>query len=368
MNVLPPALLSLILTLLFLPVQAVAESAAPSSPKVVLLLIGDGLGQQQLDMSRDRLRESNPEATLAMDALPVRSQMDCRLHKKYTTDSAASGTALACGEAYHMGAISVGQDKQKPLSTVVDAAQARGWKSGIISSVSLDHATPACFYAHEASRNNYLNIAEQIFDSQVDFFGGGGIRGLQPEGTERWRTRFSDAGYALIQSPASLKKQPPGSKVVAINPRLDASAALPDADTLKDEDLQLDLLLDEALRILDNQEGIFIMLEEGKLDWAGHAQNKELTIAQTLAFDRAVAVALRFAKSRPEEVLLIVTSDHETGGLQKMAAGYSFSHGRHSNQMVPLLSMGPGSEQFSVEMHNVEFGKRLKTILEAKAP
>jgi alkaline phosphatase len=334
-------------------------------PRLVILMIGDGMGHAYLDMTRQAGAEQqgDPDYRLAMDALSVRANLTNQLHGRYVTDSAASGTAIACGQHFHMNAVSVGRDKKKPLRTIVDAATERGWRSGILSSVSLDHATPACFYAHHADRKQYSEIARQLFSSSVDFFGGGGFASEAFRDAETLQTQASAAGFTLARTLTELAAVAAGTRVLAINAHLDDKGALPDHVTSTENDLSLALLLQEALRLLANETGVLLIVEGGKIDWAGHAQDEALALGQMQAFDQAVAVALELVRSRSDS-LLIVTSDHETGNLQATEAGFRFQHARHTAKPVPLLAKGLQADRFSRDMSNVELGQALFALLE----
>jgi len=353
--------------LILIPIFSSAQET--EKPRVVLLMIGDGMGQEFLDMAREseQTRRQDPAYKLAMDALPVRTTMKTLLHGKYVTDSAASGTAIACGRHHHMNAVSVGQDKSSPLETVVDVAEAGNWKTGIISNMSLDDATPACFYAHAGHRNEYAHIARQLVDSPVDFFGGGGLKAVTSGEIPEWNTTATEAGFTLVRTPEDLEKQNPGTRILAVGHRLDPESGLLPAGDQTEKDLTLPFLLKEALRILENDQGIFMMVEGGKIDKAGHLQDETFALKETLEFDRTVKVALEYQAEHPEDTLVIVTSDHETGALTRTRDGFAFQHGRHSARDVPFMAIGPGSELFRQPLTNVELGQRLKHLVKPKA-
>jgi len=345
---------------------AFTEDSSSGSPRYIILMIGDGMGQEYMDLVREseQARRQDPKYPLAMDALPVRTEMKTLLHGKYITDSAASGTAIACGEHHHMNAVSVGRDKKTPLRTVVDVAEKQNWKTGILTTMSLDDATPACFYAHAANRKNYPLIAAQLFESPVDFIGGGGFKAAESGDLPDWQENAAASGWTLLQTPESLEKTAAGTKVLAVNHRLDAEAGLPSAREQNQKDFTLARLTKEALRLLKNDQGILLIVEGGKIDKAGHSQDVKFALQETLDFDRAVKEALAFQALHAEDTLLIVTSDHETGGLTRTETGFRFKHGRHSARTVPLLSIGPGSKRLNQDLTNVELGQVLKDLIQ----
>jgi alkaline phosphatase len=195
-------------------------------------------------------------------------------------------------------------------------------KVGIISSVSIDHATPAAFYAHVPKRNLYYDIAIALGDSGFDFFGGGGLRDPtnKDENTVDYKgdavKYIQSKGYKIISNKAeflALKKE--DGKVLAWNANLPDDQALPYAMDMTDDDITLAQFTTKAIDMLDNPKGFFLMVEGGKIDWACHANDAATVIGSILAFDQAVKAAVTFAQTHPEDTLIVVTADHECGGL-----------------------------------------------------
>lgn len=325
--------LALCLALWAIPALAAPEWAGPPV-KYVFLFIGDGMAIPQRNAAESylaALRDPTKPTVekLQMSMLPVQGVTTTYSSESLITDSAAAGTAIASGvKTFNAG---VGVDVQKkPVKTVAELVKEKGRKVGIISSVSIDHATPAVFYAHEASRKNYYEIASQLPKSGFDFFAGGGF--IDPEGKKSKMEgekkpvlqAIKDAGYTYINDQDAFRAlkpaDGPAQKIVFVHPKLqDEQSMRYDID--KDAgDLTLADLTAKGIEMLDNPKGFFLMVESGKIDWACHANDAMGAIGDTLAFDKAVGEALKFQARHPKETLIVVTGDHETGG---MSLGFS---------------------------------------------
>lgn len=325
----------IILAAMFLAATSARADSGPA-PKYVFFFIGDGLAMPQRTAAEYYLAAKDGKTgpgivKLAMDALPVQGMTTTYSLNSFITDSGAAGTALACGVKTYNGAIGVDGEK-KAVSSMAEKAKAQGMKVGIVSSVSLDHATPASFYAHETSRNNYYEIALSVAKSGFEYFGGGGFKdpagkkskaeGDKPNALEVIKA----AGYALPESRQAILDVHPGTKVVAINPELDGDKALPYALDGGKNGLTLAEFTAKGIELLDNPRGFFLMVEGGKIDWACHANDAAASIMDTLAFDAAVAQAVKFAQQHPGETLIVVTGDHECGGLTLGFAGTRYGN------------------------------------------
>jgi alkaline phosphatase len=283
------------------------------------------------------------------------------------TDSAPAATAIATGQNTADGVIAMDPTKTKELKTIAEAAKAKGMKVGIVSSVSIDHATPAAFYAHEPSRNNYHYIGHDLVESRFDYFGGGGL--LDPDGTRKGVTPKGNvlqaaaaAGYTIADSRAEFDALSPGGLALAINPVLDSSQALYyEIDRVNaDNDSSHISLADFTKKGIDllgnrsNRKGFFMMVEGGKIDWACHANDARTSIDDVLAFDDAVKVAVDFMAKHPKETLIVVTGDHETGGMSIGWAGTGYAS--HFEKLE------------AQKISYLEFDKRIKAVAEQGAP
>jgi alkaline phosphatase len=290
--------------------------------KYIFLFIGDGMG-----IAHRRAAEHYQGNKLHMDELPVQGITTTHAANRVVTGSAAAATSMASGVKTNIGVLGLGPEGRS-VATLAELAGKKGMKVGIISSVSIDHATPAGFYAHVPSRKQYYDIAIALADSGFDFFGGGGL--LDPRNKKSKSRKFKgDAleyiksnGYTVIDTKADFMKLAKNDgKIVAWNHRLPDGQALPYALDTTENDITLAEFTAKAIELLDNRNGFFLMVEGGKIDWAAHANDAVATITDTLAFDEAVGVALGFAAKHPDETLIVVTADHECGGLILGSAG-----------------------------------------------
>jgi len=310
---------------------ATAWADAGRAPKYVFLFIGDGMAVPQRSAAEyvlaSRKGETRPGIVkLAMDTLPVQGMTTTYSLNSIITDSAAAGTALATGCKTQNGVLGLnGQGDAVP--TVAEMARDKGYRVGIVTSVSLNHATPASFYAHQPSRGNYYEIALDLAKSGFTYFGGGGL--IDPTG-QRSRTpgdkpnaldAIKAAGYVVADTRADILALKPGVKAVAINPELTWGRSMPYTLDKDPKGLSLAEYTAKGIALLDNPKGFFFMIEGGKIDWACHANDATTAVDDTLAMDQAVRLAMDFAAKHPGETLIVVTGDHECGGLTLGFAG-----------------------------------------------
>ena len=300
-----------------------SASFAATKAKYVFLMIGDGMALPQRNAAEIFLA-AEKDATkpgiirLAMNELPAQGMCTTYSTNSLITDSAAAATAFACGEKTKSGVIAMDPKGERKLPIITQLAKASGRKIGIVSSVSIDHATPAAFYAHAAGRSVYYGIALQLAESGFDFFAGGGLKkpkgdkGDQPDAFEA----IAKAGYSITRTRDDfLKLNAASGKVMAVNPVLDRDKALSYEIDRKDGEITLAEFTAKGIELLDNPNGFFMMVEGGKIDWACHANDAVTAIQDTIAFDDAVRVALGFYRKHPRETLIVVVGDHDTGGM-----------------------------------------------------
>jgi alkaline phosphatase len=298
---------------------------------------------------------------LAIRQFPVVGLVDVRSSSNDITDSAASATGYAAGVVTYNGAIGVDSDTV-PVHTVLELAAERGMSTGLVATSSITHATPAAFAAHVPSRGMQYEIARQIVDHNVTVVLGGGRRYFDPAIRRDSLDLLGAvcAGRTCVSSQAELS-----------NLALDTVTALyglftPDhmpaaatrVPTLRE-------MTEAALSILGRgPDGFFLMVEASQPDWRAHDNDPlEAVVAEMLDCDRAIEVALRYREQHPE-TLIIVTADHETGGLAlerdstgSIAADYTT--GGHTASMVPLFAIGPGAEKFGGITTNARIGQLL---------
>jgi alkaline phosphatase len=309
-----------------------AASAAELKPvKYVFLFIGDGMSIPQRMMAEEYLKKTQ-NTGLRINAMPQQAITTTYASNSFITDSAASGTAIACGEKTNNGAVGVNA-KGERLESIAEAAHKNGKKVGIITTVTLNHATPASFYAHRANRGQSYDIALDLVASGFEYFGGGGIAGHSggkskskegKEGEDKQEDIFGlaeKAGYTVCRTPESIKAlRRSAGKVIAAGSETDLPYAI---DASKDV-WKLADFTKQAIELLDNPKGFFMMVEGGKIDWMCHANDAATTLVEIIDFDNAVKTAFDFAEKHPSETLIVVTGDHETGGLTLGFAGTGY--------------------------------------------
>ena len=329
-------------------------TCADAAPKYVFLFIGDGMAGPQIHATEAYLASLEQDDTipggikavnLNMSKLPVHGMQMSYANNRFITGSAAAGTALACGKKTNIGVIAMDPDGVNSYTSLAELAKEKGMKVGIISSVSIDHATPAVFYAHQACRNNYEQIGFELLNKNFDYFGGGGFR-VNKWNSAQYADMTNEERYQVVEDTAvdngftyadtrsefdALNRR--SGRVIAVNPYLDGSNAIPYALNRKgasgpgeayEGSISLAEFTRKGIKLLKNQKGFFMMVEGGKIDWACHANDARTAIDDTIAFDNAVGVALNFAKKHPRNTLIVVTGDHECGGMTLGFAGTAY--------------------------------------------
>ena len=288
--------------------------------KYVFLFIGDGMSSPQRHMS-ESYQAALGQPGLLMNSFPVKSPTTTWSANRLITDSAASGTAIACGEKTNNGRIGVDPSATRKLESSASVAKKTGKKVGILTSVTLNHATPAAFYGHQDDRGKYYMLGLDLINSGFDFFGGGAIDKHNDKMNKIYKGDVyelaKDAEYKVEHDADEILELKPGDgKVIACQ----EESSLPYAINHEDG-LTLDQYLSKAIEMLDGDAGFFIMCEGGKIDWVGHANDCGSVLHETVALDKAVRVAYNFYEKHPDETIIIVTGDHETGGLTLGFAG-----------------------------------------------
>jgi alkaline phosphatase len=343
-----------------------STTALANTPKYVFFFVGDGMSSSQIQAAEAYLTTKNGgsateasdllknENRLNMSKFPILGMQTTYDAHALMTDSASAGTAFACGIKTKSGVVGMDDTGAVSYKSIAQLAEEQGKRIGIISSVSLDHATPASFYASVPNRGFYNNIATQMVEADYDFYGGGGL--ASPTASSRSGDTNNDIwnmlelnGYTVLKDRESILalKTNPKSKVVCINPYLQDGNAMPYAIDRPETNLSLaemtEVAIDSLLtrkkegkknRRYGGDEGFFLMVEGGKIDWACHANDAMAAIGDTLDFDDAVGVALDFYRKHPHETLIVVTGDHETGGMTigHATTGYTGYYDRLLNQ------------------------------------
>jgi alkaline phosphatase len=306
-------------------------TAVNGQAKYVFLFIGDGMAMSQISsaevFSTARASKDINVTRLGFTRFPVAGLTTTYDAGTFITDSASAGTAIATGNKTLSGVINMDAGKTRRFKTIAEYAHEAGMKVGIVSTVTLNHATPAAFYAKVPSRSDYYDIAVQLADSGFEYFGGGMID--QPAGKNHDRPSVIDRikanGYTYVDTKEGFLALKPGAgKVVAISPVIQDSGAMKYEIDREQDELSLADYTKKGIELLDNPQGFFMMVEGGKIDWACHANDAGAAIYDVLAMDNAVRAALDFAEQHPRETLIVVTGDHETGGLTIGFAGTQY--------------------------------------------
>ncbi len=300
---------------------------ADAAAKYVFLFIGDGMGAMQRNAAEMYLAgwrnakgdESERTTQLVMNSLPVQGFIRTN-SLDGVTDSAAAGTALATGQKTKNSTIAMDATKAKDLDSIATIAKKNGMRVGIVTSAFLQDATPAAFYGHAPSRSQHYSIGLQLVGSGFDYFAGGGFR--NPTDKDKSRRSLLDLarekGYRTAGTEVELSSLKPGFEAIAISSKLRAGS-MPFAIDRNPADIALADFVAKGVELLDNDRGFFMMVEGGNIDIACHANDAASAIHETIAFDGALGVAMKFYKSRPGETLIVVTADHETGGMNVSA-------------------------------------------------
>ncbi len=307
----------------------------PQQAKYVFYFIGDGMGLAQV--AATEAYRADKEGEIGLQALnftqfPVLGTITTYSASNIITCSSAAGTALATGTKTNNGMLGITPDSAA-LKAITYKIKEAGYKVGVSSTVTLDHATPGAFYANAVSRNDYYTIATQLPETGFDFFGGGGF--LQPEGSEKDQTSviklIEEAGYTIAYGMDDFDTMKDSNKIVLLQDKgRDYLGSLPYAIDRQEGDMTHSDIIRAAVEFLDNEKGFFLMSESGLIDWACHSNDGKASILETLDLHQAVEVAIDFAVKHPKETLIIVTADHETGG---MSLGWESQYVMHFDQL-----------------------------------
>lgn len=311
-----------LLAFIFIQISVVS---AQNQPKYIFFMIGDGMGLNQVNITESYLaaqQQKNTVFPLTFTQFPYGTFATSYSLSHPITDSAAGGTALAVGYKTRNGVIGMDSSATIPHKSIAYYAKENGLKVGITTSVTIDHATPASFYASQANRGMGYEIGTDIIRSDFDFFGGSGFsridQNAKKEKVESLLTKLENNGYTLTYGLNEYQNVKNSSdKIILMNDKAGSVSALRLAIDRKSDELTLAQITAAAIESLsqNNENGFFLMVEGGQIDWAAHANDGASTIHETLDFDAAVKEAFDFYQKHPEETLIVVTADHETGGM-----------------------------------------------------
>jgi Alkaline phosphatase len=315
------------------------------APKYVFLFIGDGMSYPQVQSAAyyagkdaggivDVVKNSanpgdSPSAgSLSFMTFPVTGSAQTYDATSFAPDSASTATSILTGKKTHSNSINVDITKKIKFRTIAEQLKAqKGWKIGVLSTVNLNHATPAAMYAHQASRKSNYPIGLELVASGFDYFAGGAL--MEPQDKNKDKTSIYDlakqAGYKVTftQNDAAALKN--GDKAVVVAETLADEDSMSYDEDRKNGEWALRDYVKKGIEVLDNNTGFFMMVEGGKIDWACHANDARSSIADTIALSDAVKEAVAFYNKHPKETLILVTADHETGGLTIGFAGTDYN-------------------------------------------
>jgi len=355
-----------------------------SKAKYIFLFIGDGMGNSHVAATESYL--SYKAGKLGGEQLRFTQFPYLGLASTYSanasiTCSSAAGTAIACGAKTNNGM--VGMDPEgNHLKSMAYELKEDGYKIGIMSSVPINHATPSSFYAHNKRRSAHYELSQEIPSSGFEFFGGDGF--LDAKGkdgkSEATDVYLEKNGYEVCYGLEEYKVAKNNDKVVFCQPsNRDAEVEQYTTGETAEEDASLAEIVETAIDFLGDKKPFFIMCEGGAIDWEAHSNRTMGTVNETLEFDKAVEVAYQFYLAHPNETLIVVTADHETGGIalgangggdvinwevlekgesenktQSAKCGIGWTTGGHSGAPVPTYAIGKGAEKFCGRYDNTD--------------
>lgn len=332
-------------------------SSAAAAPKNIIILIGDGMGFEQVKAGG--MYQNGRAGTLFFEKLPFKGKVTTRSANDSVTDSAAAATAIATGKKVNNSVISIALPGDgSDLQTILEYYKAKGKSTGLVTTTYLTHATPAAFAAHASGRNDTNEIGKYMIEvTKPEVLLGGGGHGIEIEAAEA-------SGYAVVTDAAGMKALDTENATMTLGAfgrdympyEFDGAGAMP----------HLTEMAATALKILDNDpDGLFLMIEGGRIDHAGHDNNIERNIRETAEFSKTVKIIHDWAKKNPG-TLIIVTADHETGGLKVIsnkgkgkAPEVTWGSKGHTGVDVPVYAYGYEAKQFGRSLDNTEFFKLL---------
>lgn len=364
--------------------------------KYIFLFIGDGMSSSSVDLAESYLSYKAGKLggeQLSFTRFPGLGFCTTYSANSLITDSAAAGTAIATGCKTNNSSLGVDPQGQ-PLESVAKVLKNEyGYNIGIFSSVPLNHATPAAFYANVSERGSYYDITCQLPLSNFEFVGGSGILHFSEEGQEMDSEEYLEShGYDLVFGQKEFEKSKAEKIVMVANPRKDRKDKVANYDVQDDELVTLDKMMEDCISHLGTDKAFFIMCEGGEIDWTLHANKSMATVEAILAFDKAIQKAYEFYLEHPKETLIIVTADHETGGLSlgsdesgytfhwdiveeryaagdklskeerkalNSASGFDFTSVHHNAGNVPVYSIGKGFEAFCGRIDNTQIKNKI---------
>lgn len=368
-------------------------------PKYIFLMIGDGMGTSHIDVTESYISYKAGKLggeQLTMTQFPYYGSCTTFCENQTITCSAAAGTAIACGQKTYYSRLGCDKDYNR-LESMAYYLKEDGYKIGILSSVPINHATPAAFYSSIKSRSDGYGIIQQIPQSGFEFIGGSGIQDLYGKDGKMLKADkyLEERGYQVCFGEEEFNATADTCKNIVLcqyKNRDGEPSTYTSVDDDDPTDMSLATMLKLAIKHLGEDEPFFIMCEGGEIDWYGHSNMTMPMIQSVIRFDEAIAVAYEFYKQHPDETLIVVTADHETGGIS-IGQGESWSNtfidwteveenwekgkdryfkdakanrefneashigwttSYHTGGAVPVYSIGKGAEKFAGRIDNTE--------------
>ena len=338
-------------------VKSYKQEFKARKPKNIILMIGDGMGVSEVFAG-----VTANHGKLFLDNFKRIGFSKTQSASDYITDSAAGGTAISTGVKTYNGAIGVNTDTVA-VNTILEEAVQKGLATGLVSTSAITHATPASFIAHEKSRNMYEEIAADFLKTDIDVFIGGGMDHFTKRKDSRNLVDELKAKDYQVETDMNIIANVKKGKLAGLTAGIHNGRVNERGDMLP-------VATNTAINILDNnKKGFFLMVEGSQIDWGGHANSTNYIVEEMLDFDRAIGKALDFA-AKDGETLIIVTADHETGGLSIVGGDMNtgmvkgeYTTKDHSAVMVPIFAYGPGADEFMGIMENTEIFSKMKKLL-----
>lgn len=315
--------------------------------KYVFYFIGDGMGANQVlgaEMYRSAVNgEPLGRVQTLMTTFPYSGHASSHSKSNGITDSAAAGTCLATGTKTTNGTLGLDENGES-LTTIAEDLKAEGWGIGIMTTVAIDHATPGAFYAHVKKRSEYYKIGKQLAESNFDFFGGAGFHHPQGKHDDKELNLYrnaENAGYTIAHGYKEAQEKLEAKKLILVQESDDQGAKHSDnikySIDHKEGDLNLAQIVSTAIPFLDKRyDRFFMMVEGGMIDYAGHSNDAAAAFGEVWDMDEAMRVAYKFYLDHPDETLIIVTADHETGGLALGNSDYTLHLDLLQNQKCSI--------------------------------
>jgi alkaline phosphatase len=371
--------------------------------KYVFYFIGDGMGATHVAAAEAYLAQER--GVIGMDPLcftqfPVMGEATSFSASNIITDSSAAGTALSTGEKTKNGMLCIAPDSTTNLKSISYKIHEAGYSVGVMSTTPINHATPAAFFGHNIKRGNYYEIGKELPLTGFEFFAGGGLyhpKGKDGDQEVSLYDMIADGGYTLAYGYEDFKTKKDADHIVLVQAE-GSEEICPYALGRPEGALTLSQIVEAAITVLErNPKGFFLMAEGGLIDWTAHSQDLAGTIFEILDFDQAIAVANAFYERHPKETLIVVTADHETGGIALGRKRYNYdltvidkiknasastdveqymndpksidsvneeasigwTTTSHTGGPVPVWAKGVGSERFAARQDNTDIPKKI---------